>query len=776
KHYEFDEQFEVNVRAAEKMANLHDDLERHGYAGADLEIYLVRLLFCLFSADTGIFPKDAFLSYVKNSKEDGSDLSGRMVRLFEVLNVPDEARTKRTLLSPELRAFRYINGRLFEDRLPSADFDAKMRETLLDCCRFDWSKISPAIFGAMFQGVMNRNLRRELGAHYTSEKNILKVIDPLFMDDLRLELAKVKVSPKRLDEFHERIAKLKFFDPACGCGNFLMVAYQQLRELEIEVVRIKKKRRGRDQKVLDISMELKVSVEQFYGIEIEEFPCEVARVSLWLMDHLMNRLASKELGQYYERLPLSKEGATIIHGNAHRIDWESVVPKGELSYILGNPPYSGARTMTATQKEDMLLAFGTVKNVGNLDYVTAWYKRATDMMTGTTIRVAFVSTNSIAQGEQVAILWKSLIERGISINFAYRAFKWANEAKGKAAVHCVIIGFSFVDAARKCIFDGETKNSVARINPYLVDAPDIFIERRETPICNVPPIGIGNKPIDNGNFLFTKKERKEFLRQEPQAKKWFRPWMGSDEFINGYKRYCLWLGDCPPSELRQMPEVMKRVEAVRKFRRDSKSAPTRKLAGMPCRFHVENMPKSKYIVIPETSSERREYIPIGFLTPNVLCSNAVRIMPNATLYHFGILTSSVHMAWMRYVGGRLEMRYRYSKDIVYNNFPWMDATDEQKAKIEELAQDVLNARVQFPNSSLADLYDPLTMPPVLLKAHQALDRAVIKLYQFKTDMSESAIVAALMKMYQKLTAPPTLIPEPPKPRKRRTKDTPRSTG
>ncbi|MCL2119847.1 MAG: hypothetical protein FWH27_15630, partial [Planctomycetaceae bacterium] len=607
--------------------------------------------------------------------------------------------------------------------------------------------------GAMMQGVMNKNLRRELGAHYTSIENILKVIHPLFMDDLRSELARVKHDKRRLDDFHEKIARLKFLDPACGCGNFLMIAYQQLRLLEIEIVRIKKSRMKKaGQKVLDISMELKVSVEQFYGIEIEDFPCEVARTGLWLMDHQMNLLASKELGQYFVRLPLT-QGATIVHGNAHRLDWETIVPKEELSYILGNPPYHGARMMTPVQKEDMRRVFGSLHGVGNLDYVAAWYKKATDMMSDTAIRAAFVSTNSITQGEQVAILWKPLMERGVSIHFGYRTFKWSNEAKGKAALHCVIIGFGITPNKNpKAIFENDgTKTVVTTINPYLIDASHVFIESRKKPLCDVPEIGIGNKPIDDGNYLFTEEERKAFLQTEPQAKKWFRPWVGSDELINGYRRYCLWLGDCPPSELRQMPEAMKRIAAVRKFRLASKSEGTRKIAKTPTRFHVENMPKRRYLVIPETSSERRDYIPVGFLEPHNLCSNAIRILPDASLYHFGILTSGVHMAWTRAVCGRLETRYRYSKDIVYNNFPWPEATDAQKANIEKLAQGILDARAKFPDNSLADLYDPLTMPPELLKAHQTLDRAVMKLYGFDNKLTEAGIVAKLMVRYQELT-------------------------
>ena len=734
RHYEIADQENVNVRAAHMMARLHDDLRDCGYRGHVLEVYLVRLLFCMFAEDTGIFPQDYFLSYVKNSK----DLSGRLGKLFEVLNMPNRECADHTPLS-------------------TADFDAKLQQTLIQCCMFDWSKISPAIFGSMFQGIMDKDIRRELGVHYTDEDNILKVVNPLFMDALWAELERVKTNPRKLDEFHEKIAQLKFLDPACGCGNFLMIAYQELRKLEIEIAR-RKMKRAKGQKVFDISTLLKVNVEQFYGIEIEDFPCEVARVGMWLMDHLMNLQASTELGQYFERLPLT-QGATIIHGNALRINWEDIVQKNELSYILGNPPYSGARTMTPVQKEDMHLSFGALKGVGNLDYVTAWYKKAADMMNGTEIRTAFVSTNSITQGEQVAILWKPLMERGMMINFAYRTFKWTNEAPGKAAVHCVVIGFSFINTAHKYIFDGKIKNYATKINPYLVDAPDIFIESRSQPLCDVPNMVFGSMPNDGGHLIIEANEYRAFLRSEPSAKKFIRRFVGAVESINNLPRYCLWLVDATQVELQSMPLVLQRIEQVRDIRSKSRAAGTRKKAKTSALFYQISQPKSKYILVPRVSSERRDYIPIGFMSPKIIASDATLTVSNATLYHFGILTSSVHMAWMRAVCGRLEMRYRYSKDIVYNNFPWPDVSDDQKTMIETLAKAVLDTRAKFPDSSLADLYDPLTMPKELLKAHQSLDRAVMKLYKFKNDSTESSIVAALMEMYQKLTVPPTLIPE-----------------
>jgi len=611
------------------------------------------------------------------------------------------------------------------------------------------------------EDLMDQDLRREHGAHYTDEENILKLLNPLFLDDLWSEFEHVKATPTALEKFHEKIASLKFLDPACGCGNFLMLAYRELRLLELEVLKMKV---STSQKRLDISLLLKVNVEQFYGIEIEDFPCQVAMVGMWLVDHQMNIRVSEQFGQYYARLPLTQR-ATIVHANALKIDWENIVPKNKLSYIISNPPYSGARMMTPRQKHDIHHVFGKIKNVGNLDYVTAWFKKAADMMSGTKIRTAFVSTNSITQGEQVSLLWKPLMERSVHVDFAYRTFKWWNEAKGKAAVHCVIIGFSFIDTAHKYIFDGETKTSVSLINSYLVDAPDIFIESRSKPLCDVPEMVFGSMPNDGGHLIIEADDYKGFLRSEPNAKKYIRRFVGSVEYINSLPRYCLWLVDATPAELQSMPVVLQRIEHVRDIRSKSRAEGTRKKAKTSALFYQISQPKSKYILVPRVSSERRGYIPIGFMSPKIIASDATLTISNATLYHFGILTSSVHNAWMRTIGGRLRTDYRYSKDIVYNNFPWADATDGQKSTIEKLAQAVLDARAQFPNSSLADLYDPLTMPKELLKAHQTLDRAVMKLYKFKSNMSESDIVAKLMEMYQKLTTPPTFIPKTPKEKK-----------
>ena len=746
----YDDQTEVNVQASEKMARLHNAMEAVGYTGHSLQVYLVRLLFCLFADDTLIFPKDAFLNYIENSKEDGSDLAQRLASLFEILNMPHEERKKKKFLSPELLQFEYINGGLFAEHLDQAGFDAKMRQTLIDAGHFDWQHISPAIFGSMFQGVMDKKMRHDMGAHYTSEENILKVINPLFMDDLWAEFEKVKASPALLDALHDKIASLRFLDPACGCGNFLIIAYRELRRLEFAILQMKK---DSNALTLDPAMLLKVSVDQFYGIELEEFPCQIATVGMWLMDHLMNSKLTELFGRPYLRIPL-KRSAHIHQGNALATDWNEVIPAEQLSYILGNPPFLGARVMSKEQKEELVALFPGEKNTGNLDYVTGWYKKAAGCMhANKTIRAALVSTNSISQGEQTAILWKPLFKEGIHINFAYRTFKWSNEARGLAHVHCVIIGFSFIKQDAGIIYDGGEKISVANINGYLLDGPDIFVASHTRPLCNVPSIGIGNKPIDNGEYLFLENEMADFLQKEPAAQKYFYRWMGAEEFLNGKKRFCLYLGKCSPAELRSMPECKKKIEAVKAFRMASRSAPTQKLADTPARFHVENISDTTYILIPRVSSERRQYVPIGFLDKDVLASDAAFIIPDDSLFHFGVLTSIVHNAWMRAVAGRLKSDYRYSKDIVYNNFPWPEnVTSRQEEKIARLAQAVLDARIQYPDSTLADLYDPLTMPDELRKAHKALDKAVLSLYGFKATIKEPEIVADLLTRYDKLAA------------------------
>lgn len=753
---EFKDQDPVNIEASERMGKLHDMLKEAGYTGTPLELLLVRLLFCLFADDTGIFEKDTFRFYLEErTKEDGSDLGASLTHLFQVLNTPRERRQRN--LDEALAQFPYINGNLFAEFLPIPTLDARMRQALISTCYFDWGQISPAIFGSLFQSVMDKEKRRGIGAHYTSEKNILKVIKPLFLDELWREFDSIKHDRRRLAQFYDKLASLTFFDPACGCGNFLILAYRELRLLEIEV--LKALHPDGQLTLLEMADFSRINVDAFYGIEIEEFPARIAEVALWLMDHQMNMLLSEAFGQYYVRIPLRK-AAHIVHGNALQLDWSTVVPKDKLSYILGNPPFIGSKFQSTEQRAELNAIFSQVAGAGILDYVTAWYYKAAQYIQGTRIVCAFVSTNSITQGEQVSILWPELFWRyHIKIHFAHRTFAWSSEARGRAAVHCVIIGFAAFDVRHKHIFEYDNVKAdpheiaASNISPYLTDSSDIAISRRNKPLCDVPEMGIGNKPIDGGNYLFTTAERDTFVQNEPLSAQFFRRWIGADEFLNGYERWCLWLGDCQPDVLRQMPEAIKRVEAVRRLRMESKSAPTRAIANKPTRFHVENMPRSTYVAIPEVSSERRHYIPLAFFEPDTLCSNLMKLVPNANLYHFGVLSSAMHMVWTRAVCGRLKSDFRYSNTLVYNNFPWPTPNETQMAAIEAAAQGVLNARAQFPKSTLADLYDPNTMPLPLRKAHQLLDRAVDLAYRRQPFDTERHRLEYLFNLYQKLTEP-----------------------
>jgi MmeI, DNA-methyltransferase domain/MmeI, target recognition domain/MmeI, N-terminal domain/MmeI, C-terminal domain/MmeI, helicase spacer domain len=760
----------VNIKAAERMGKLHDTLKAAGYEGHALEVLLVRLLFCLFAEDTGIFqPASAFRTWIEErTAPDGSDLGAQLALLFQTLNRPVELRTK--TLDEQIAGFPYVNGKLFEEVLPIASFDAAMRDALLDCCALDWSAISPAIFGALFQSIMYAEARRNLGAHYTSEENILKLIQPLFLDDLHVEFRRIKGNKNKLFEFHKKLRMLTFFDPACGCGNFLIIAYRELRKLELEVLRAAHE--GPGSRLLDIHHELSVDVDQFYGIELEEFPAQIAQVALWLMDHQMNVRVSEEFGMYFARIPL-RTSPHIIHGNALGLDWNHLLPALRASYVFGNPPFVGAMLMHDSQREDMARVFYDVKGYGILDYVAAWYLKAARYMVSATpapagiesIKTAFVSTNSITQGEQVGILWRELLNKyHIKIHFAHRTFKWSNEASGVAAVHCVIIGFAPFDVKDKRIWDYETPDSVAHelkarnINPYLVDAPDLLLSNRSDPICSVPAMRFGSMPRDGGNLIFTDAESKEFIQKEPAAKKWLRPYTGAQEFLNGNMRWCLWLVDAPPSELRNLPQTLARIDAVRKYRLASKAGTTRKFAETPTLFCQIAQPQSDYLLVPRVSSERRKYIPIGFVTQSVIANDQVLTITGATLFHFGVLCSEMHNAWMRYTCGRLESRFRYSKDIVYNNFPWpSEPTGKQRTAVEIAAQAVLDARAQFPQSSFADLYDPLTMPPALVKAHQVLDRAVDACYRRAAFNNDAQRVELLFEQYRELTSilPPT---------------------
>ena len=771
----FGQEDPVNIAAAEKLGRLHDGLKEAGYAGHALEVLLVRLLFCLFAEDTAIFERQQFRDYLEaRTREDGTDLGPQLAQLFQVLNTPPEQRFR--TLDEQLAAFPHVNGRLFAEPLPLAAFDRALRELLLDASALDWSRISPAIFGSLFQSILDPAARRHWGAHYTTETNILKALRPLLLDRLRAEFERIRRNSRRLLDFQRQLATVRVLDPACGCGNFLVVAYRELRLLELAALRELHQNRSSD--FLDVSQIVLVDVDQFYGIEMAEFPAQIAQVALWLTDHQMNLRVSEEFGQYFIRLPLRK-APHIIHGNALTLDWRTIVKPADMTVIVGNPPFVGAKFMSAVQRVEAAAIFTNTRNAGLLDYVACWYRKAADVLADNPgIRVAFVSTNSITQGEQAGVLWPDLLQRGIQINFAHRTFQWSSEARGKAAVHCVIIGFGQQDAMEKWLFDYENHQSeshavrVSNINPYLVDAPNVTLTNRQQPICAVPEIGIGNKPIDGGHYLFTTEEKAAFLLKEPQAAPWFRRWLGADEFLNGYERWCLWLGDCPPDQLRKMPEAMKRIEAVRQFRLSSQSAPTRKMADTPTRFHVENQPHLAYLLIPRVSSERRFYIPIGFIEAGTFTSDSALISSDVALYHFGILSSAMHMAWVRAVCGRLKSDYRYSAGIVYNNFPWPDEnpprppffkggrpdgipfskTGQGGFPIETAAQAVLDTRARFPNATLADLYDPLTMPPELLKAHRALDRAVDMAYGRTAFATEAERVAFLFERYQQLTS------------------------
>ena len=752
-------EMEVSLQAGEIVGTLYDALLKQ-YKDPEspetlksLNALCVRLVFCLYAEDAEIFGGHGkFHDYMQRHQ---SDARRALIDLFQVLDTRPEARDP--YIDDDLAAFPYVNGGLFADetviipRLDEAIVDLILRRASED---FNWSSISPTIFGAVFESTLNPETRRSGGMHYTSIENIHKVIDPLFLDDLKAELSEIRkvavetTRKRRLKDFQQKLAGLKFLDPACGSGNFLTETYISLRKLENEALRSLS-----DQIMLgDVTNPIQVSIGQFYGIEINDFAVTVAKTALWIAESQMMKETEDIMHMSLDFLPL-KSYANIVEGNALRLDWESVVPKQELNYIMGNPPFVGARMMSAAQKDDLNSVFPRWKNAGNLDYVSCWYKKAADLMEGTSIRAALVSTNSVTQGESVANLWKPLFDAGVHIDFAHRTFRWDSEAKIKAHVHCVIVGFSIAPSSKpKVIFSSDRPQIVENINGYLLDADNVFVESRSKPICKVPIMSLGNQPIDGGHYSFTKEEMESFIEKEPQSAQYFRPWMGSREFINRIPRYFLYLRECSPAELKKMPECCKRVEAVRQSRLSSNRVVTQKLADTPREFAFTNISDGTYIVVPEVSSERRKYIPMGFLTPDVLCSNLVKIIPNATLYHFGVLTSNVHNAWMRAVAGRLKSDYRYSNTVVYNNFPWPTPTDEQKAKIEQTAQAILDARALYPDSSLADLYDETTMPPELRKAHQQNDKAVMRAYGFDIKTTtETSCVAELMRMYQKLT-------------------------
>ena len=743
----FRDQDPANIEAAELVGRLHDALADAGHRGHDLERFLVRVVFCMFADDTGVFePRDIFLDFIESrTGEDGADLGPWLAQLFEVLDTPEDERA--ATLDEDLARFPYVNGDLFKGHLRTFSFDTAMRGALLDACRFDWSNISPAIFGALFQSVMDPAERRAQRAHYTTEKNILKVVAPLFMDDLRAEFERVRTRRGRgrlaaLRRFQAKLGGLTFFDPACGCGNFLIIAYRELRMLEIEIIRdIREATAATGQAVLDAAWQSVVDVDQFYGIELGEFPARIAETALWMMDHILNNRLSLEFGQTFVRIPLEKS-PHIVYGDALETDWSGLLPPGECSFVLGNPPFVGAKYQTTEQRAQVrgLAALG--KSGGTLDYVAAWFIKAGEYVKGSRARIGFVATNSITQGEQVAQLWPVLFGRcKLEIDFAHRTFAWGSDARGKAHVHVVIFGLDRRKAApvEKRLFsypdlngDPEESRHVA-LSPYLFDAgglsdPPLVVREESAPINGMGRPIIGSKPIDGGEYIFSSEERAAFLDAEPEAAPWLRPFIGAREFLQGGQRWILALHDAPPGVLARLPRVRERIAAVRAYRETSKSAPTQKLATTPTLYHVNVIPTAPFLVIPEVSSERREYAPIGWLEPPTIPSNLVRILKNATLADFALLTSAMHMAWLRHIGGRLKSDYRYSIGLVYNTFP-TPPKGADLSRLEPLAKTLLDARAAHPAATLADLYDPNLMPPNLRRAHLALDRAVDRLYR-----------------------------------------------
>jgi len=621
-----------------------------------------------------------------------------------------------------------------------------MRKALIDCMSFDWSKISPAMFGAVFQGLMGKNQRRSFGVHYTSEQNILKLINPLIMNELWAEFERVKTDPSGLDHLHHRISRLVFLDPACGCGNFLIITYRQLRTLETAI--LKHRLLGLRQGFFDISTFLRVNVEQFYGIELEDFPCQIAQVGMWLMDHQMNLVVSNHFGRYFARLPLS-QSATIVKGNALQMDWQSVIPNRKISYIFGNPPFVGKKEQSKQQKDDLNSVFGNQKGVSNLDYVCAWFKKAADASYGTT-RCAFVSTNSISQGEQPAILWKALADK-VKIDFAYRTFKWSNAARGKAAVHCVIIGFSpYSITSKPVIIDGITATDAHNINGYLIEGPNVLIESRSRPLCDVPKMQYGSMPIDNGALILSKEDFEKLSKSEPDSLRFVHRYVGGDELLNNIPRYCLWLKDIQPHQITESEFITSRIDSCRKFRMASNRPSTKSLASTPHIFGEIRHPDTDMLVIPKISSENRPYLPIRFLSKDVIVSGSAMVIPSATMFHFGILSSSIHNCWMRAVCGRLESRYQYSSTVVYNNFPWPEVASTGTVAIESAAWAVMQARDLYNNATLAELYDPISMPRELLIAHEQLDRTVMSQYGIDYNSTETQCVEMLMNRYTKL--------------------------
>ena len=768
----FRDQDPANVEAAELVGRLHDALADAGHRGHDLERFLVRIVFCMFADDTGVFePRDIFLDFIEaRTSEDGADLGPWLSQLFEVLDTPEGERA--ATLDEDLARFPYVNGDLFKGHLRTFSFDAAMRGALLDACRFDWSNISPAIFGALFQSVMDPAERRAQGAHYTTEKNILKVIEPLFMDDLRAEFARIRARRGRgrlaaLRQFQAKLGHLTFFDPACGCGNFLIIAYRELRMLEIEVIReIRDATAATGQAVLDATWQSVVDVDQFYGIELGEFPARIAETALWMMDHIMNNRLSLEFGQTFVRIPLEKS-PHIVHGDALETDWSDLLPPGDCSFVLGNPPFSGFVMRTVGKQQQAKQKMAELGATGSrLDYVAAWFLKAGAYFKGMRARIGLVATNSIVQGEQVAQLWPALFDLyGLEIAFAHRTFAWGSDARGKAHVHVIILGLADRSTApnrrRLFLYDslkGEPEEiEVTAIGPYLIDAGELadshlIVKRSRASLAGFPPISVGTKPVDNGHYIFDAGERVAFIAREPRAAGLLRPFVGGQEYIKGRQRWLLHVSDESPATLRSLPAVMERIGAVRRYREKVAGRLGRSLADRPTAYHVSVLPDAPFLAIPEVSSERRTYVPIGWLEPPCIPSNQLLVVRDAGLWLFGLLASRMHMAWLRHVGGRLKSDYRYSSGLVYNTFP-LPSKDADLSRLEPLAQAVLDARAAHPGATLADLYDPDLMPPNLRRAHGSLDRAVDRLYRHAGFASERERVEHLFMRYEALSVP-----------------------
>ncbi len=757
---------EISFKAGKIIGEIYNllikEFENHNIVPSDndlrnINIVCVRLVFCLYAEDAGMFNEhQQFGKFLNKYKNDPTAFRDELKKLFKILNTKENERDP--FDNDEFNKFPYINGGLFAEKVQVPTISQDLINYLIDQGSFgtDWSQISPTIFGSIFESTLNQETRRIGGMHYTSIENIHKVIDPLFLDDLKRELNEIleykqlNVRNSKLREFQDKLAGLTFLDPACGSGNFLTETYISLRDLEDKVLlKIWGEQDFNRQLFIDEKAKIKVSLNQFYGIEINDFAVDVARTALWIAEYqCLQKTLDMGITVYEHTLPL-KTNNNIIVANALRMDWNDLISNKELNYIMGNPPFVGARIMTNVQKEDVNSIWKGIKNLGNLDYVTCWYKVSCEYMKNTDIQTSLVSSNSICQGEQAGILWKYMFEKGIVINNAFQTFIWDSESSLKAHVYCVIVQFSYVENKTKKLGLIKSNNviSVSYINQYLLPFKTSLLENRNKPLSNVPEIGIGNKPIDGGYYLFKEDEMNEFIKREPKSAKYFKKWYGADEFINGYCRYCLWLGDCSPKELCSMNLCLDRVKKVKEYRLASKSAGTRKIADKPTRFHVENMPKGDYIVLPETSSENRKYIPMGFMDSSVLCSNAIKIMPNATLFHFGILTSSLHNAWMRVVAGRLKSDYRYSAGIVYNNFVWVKPTDKQKERIEQSAQSILDARNKYSDNSLANLYNEVLMPSELRKAHENNNNAVLSLYGLSKDATEEQMVERMFELY-----------------------------